>query len=107
MEDFNLTYKSPVEINASEGIGEILTYINLVTNSMASIMILVAIYIIVIMGYYRTKNDLFGGGAVAGFVTFVIALLFWLGGFVNGYTFAFTIAIMVIGVVIVLVTNES
>lgn len=103
-----MAYDSPTTINASKGIGEILTYINDVTGSMASIMILVAIYIIVIMGYYRTKNDLFGGGAVAGFVTFVIALLFWLGGFVNGYTLAFTIGIMVIGVVAVLIdTNKN
>ena len=102
-----MAYDSPSTINASRGLEEILTYVNDVTGSMASIMLLVAIYIIVLMGYYRTKNDLIGGGAVAGFVTFVIALLFWLGGFVNGYTFAFVIGIMVIGVVAVLVTNEK
>lgn len=102
-----MTYASPSSINASNGIGEILTYINEVTNNWASNMILIAVYIIFLMGYYRAKNDFIGGLAVSGFATFIIGLLFWLGGFINGWTFSFTIAILIIGVAVVFITKEN
>lgn len=101
-----MAYASPTTINASRGLGEIFTYVNTVTMNWASNMILIAVYIIFLMGYYKAKGDIVGGMAVSGFATFVIALLFWLAGVVNGWTFGLSIAVMIIGVAVILINKE-
>lgn len=102
-----MAYPSPTTINASAGLGDFLTYINTVTSNWASNMILIGIYVIFLMGYYRVKDDVFGGMAVAGFSTFVVAMLLWIGGFVTGVAFAFSIAVMMLGVAVILINKRN
>lgn len=101
-----MTYASPTDINATKGLGEILIYVNSVTNNWASNMLMIAIYIIVLIGFYKAKDDFAGALAVAGYGTFVIGLLFWVGGFVSGITFGISIAMAIIGTLVLLMDNR-
>ena len=101
-----MTYPSPASINASKGLGEILAYTNNVTGNWMSQMMLIAIYIIVLVGFYKAKDDFQGALAVAGYGTFVVALLFWLGGFVNGWALAISIALAIIGTLVLLMDHS-
>ena len=95
-----MAYPSPSTINASNGLGELFNYINLVTNNWVSNMIMIGIWIIVLMGFYKAKEDFKGAMAVAGYSTFVIGLLFWIGGFISGFAFGVVIAMALIGTAI-------
>ena len=101
-----MTYASPSTINATKGFGEVLNYINVVTNSWASNMIMIAIYVIVLMGYYKARDDFKGALAVAGYGTFVVALLFWIAGFVSGIAFGMTIGLAILGTIVLLTDNN-
>jgi len=102
-----MTYASPTTINASKGLGEILIYTNEVTSGWISNLILLAVYVIIIVGYYKARDDFAGGLAVGGFGVFVVALLFWLGGFVSGITLGFAIGLALIGVIVILIDNKN
>ena len=52
-----MTYVSPTSINATKGIGEILSYINGATDFWISRMLMVAVFVIFLMGYLRSKPD--------------------------------------------------
>lgn len=82
----------------SKGLPEILNYVNEVTGNVFSIMILIGVYILVLMGFYKVKDDFAGAMAVSGFATFVVSLLFWLGGFVSGWVFSIVIGMAIVGV---------
>jgi len=97
-----MAYDYPTTINESEGIGAILTYVNEITNSWISNMILIAIYIIVVISYYKAKEDFGGALAVAGFGLFVVGMLFWMGGFITGITFSVVVAVAIVGVIVIL-----
>jgi len=101
-----MAYPSPSSVNASKGFGEVLNYINVVTNSWISNMILIAIYVIVLIGFYKAKEDFKGALAVAGYGTFVVALFFWIGGFVSGITFGMTIGVAILGTLVLLMDNN-
>jgi hypothetical protein len=95
-------YESPTTINASEGLGELINYINVVTQNWFGNLLIVGIWVIVLMGYYKAQNDFKGALAVAGYVTFVVSLLFWVGGWISGATFGIVVAVAIIGTVAVL-----
>ena len=101
-----MAYPSPTTINGTKGFGEVLNYINVVTNSWISNMILIAIYVIVLIGFYKAKEDFKGALAVAGYGTFVVALLFWIGGFVSGISFGMTIGVAILGTIVLLMDNN-
>jgi hypothetical protein len=86
----------------SAGFGQLLNYVNNVTNNWISNMILISIWVIVLMGYYKAKEDFKGAFAIAGYGTFMVALLFWVGGFVSGITLGITIAFAIIGTLVLL-----
>ena len=90
---------SPTEVDYTTGLGSTLVYINQVTNFWASRSFLMAIYAIFLWGYYAARSDIIGAFAMAGFGTFVIGLLFFIGGFVEGFVFSIVIAVMIAGVV--------
>lgn len=102
-----MTYDSPTTINATKGLGEILIYVNNVTNQWVSNLALLGVFIIILMGYYKAKDDFVGAFAVSGFGTFIAGLLFWMGGFVSGWAFAISIAVMFIGVIVILVDKNG
>ena len=101
-----MTHTSPVTVNATKGFGEVLTYINDVTNSWISVMMLFAIYVIILIGFYKASDDFKGALAVAGYGIFVVSLLFWIGGFVSGFIFGVSIALAIIGTLVLLMDNN-
>lgn len=99
-------YSPPQNINGTKGFGEILLYVNNVTGSVFSNMMLITIWIIILIGYYKARDDFGGAMGVAGFVTFVIGLLFWLGGFVSGVTLSIVIGMAIIGIIATIVERQ-
>lgn len=89
-------YNMPTSINFSEGMGGMFQYLNTVTGSWFSNLLLIAIYIIFATGFYFARRDMFGAFAVGGFATFVIGLLFWVGDIISGVTFAFVVGVAII-----------
>ena len=104
-----MTYASPSTINGSQGIVAILTYINDVTDFWISRMLMLAIFVIFVMGYLRSKSDddFVGAIAVGSFATLMIGLLFWLIGFVDGATFGVIIGISVISTIILMLDRRG
>ena len=101
-----MTYPSPSTINASQGLGEVFNYVNVVTNSWLSNLIMIGIYVIILIGFYKAKDDFKGAMAVAGYGTFVVGLLFWIGGFISGLAFVWIISIAIIGTVVLMMDNN-
>lgn len=101
-----MVYPSPTELNVSEGLGTILHYTNQVTNNWMSNMLIIGVYVIILMGFYKAKDDFKGAMAVAGYGTFVVGLLFWIGGFVSGITFGMCIGVSLIGTIVLLLDNN-
>jgi len=91
-----MPYDSPSSINFTSGMTGAFTYLNSVTNGWFSSMLLISIYLIFATGFYFAKKDIMGAFAVGGFATFVIGLLFWVGGVISGITFAFVVAVAII-----------
>lgn len=100
-----MTYASPTTINASKGLGEVLNYVNNVTDSWISIILLLGLYVIILVGYYKARDDFRGAMAVSGYGTFVVALLLFVGGFVNGWAFGISIALSIVGTIFLLLEN--
>jgi len=101
-----LTYPSPSAINTTRGFGGVLDYINIVSDGWISNMILLAIWVIILMSYYKAKGDFTGGLAIAGYCTFVLALLFWVGGFASGLALGICIGASIIGTIALLLDNN-
>jgi len=92
-----MSYPSPTDINfnATTGLSGMFNYLNAVTNSWFSNLFLISIYIIFATGFYFAKRDFGGSLTIGGFATFIIGLLFWVGGVISGVTFAFVVAIAI------------
>jgi len=101
-----MTYTSPTTINVTKGFGEVLNYVNVVTNSWLSNMFMIALYVIILIGFYKAKDDFKGALAVSGYGTFVVGLLFWIGGFISGIAFGMTIGVAILGTVVLLLDNN-
>lgn len=101
-----MPYSSPSTINASKGFGEIINYVNMVTDQWFGNMILLAIWIIVLMGYYKAKDDFVGALATAGFGLFVVGLLFWMGGMISGIAMSVVIGLAIISIIPLFVDNN-
>lgn len=92
-----MVYDSPTSINFTTGLGGMFNYLNSVTNSWFSNLLLISIYIIFATGFYFARRDFQGALAVGGFAIFVVGLLFWIGQIISGVTFAFVIAVAIMG----------
>lgn len=102
-----MSYPSPTTVNMSKGLTEVLKYTNDITDQWISNLFMIGIFIIVLIGYYKAKDDFAGAFAVAGFGAFVVGLLFWLGGFVSGWTFAIVIGVALLGVIFILLDTKQ
>lgn len=100
-----MTYDSPSTINASAGLSGVFNYLNTVTNNWISVLLMLGIYIIILIGFYKAKEDFRGALAVAGYGVFVVGLLFWIGGFLSGIMFSVTVALAIIGTLVLLLEN--
>jgi hypothetical protein len=95
-------YESPTTINASKGFGEVILYVNRVTGNLFAHMLLIGIWIIIFVGFYKSKDDPAGAFAVAGYGTFVVGLLFWIGGWVSAWAFSIVTGFTIIGTIVLL-----
>ena len=92
-----MPFTSPDSINFTGGMTGAFNYLNDVTSSWFSNLLLISIYLIFAIGFYFAKRDFFGAMAVGGFTTFVVALLFFVGGIISGITFSVVIAVAIVG----------
>jgi len=91
-----MAYPSPTTINATKGWGEILTYINVVTNNWISTLLLLAIFVIILIAQLKARDDFLGGLAISSYVTFILATLLWVIGFVNPVIYGVVIGVTVL-----------
>lgn len=94
-----MTYEYPTSINWSEGFDQVIYYVNDVTNSWVSILLLVAIYIITAVSVFsseRTPDAIFNGMATAGFLLIILGTIFWIADFISGVVLIFAIAVAII-----------
>lgn len=100
-----MAYDLPTTVDVSEGIGGLGTYLSTVTFSWFWNLILIAIYIIFAVGVSKSRNDIPEGLAVAGFVTAIMGTLLWIANWISGVTFAFTLAVAIMGAIILWVNK--
>lgn len=84
----------------------ILTYLDTVTSGWFSIMVVLSLYVIVIIGYYKASQDLAQAFAVSGFFVFVVSLFFWIGGWLSVWAFIIGIAVAIIGAMALLLSKS-
>lgn len=103
-----MAYSSPTTINATNGLDDFLPYISEVTNFWFGRMLMIAIFVIFLMGYLRVRDDDFVGAfAITSYVTFVLGLIFWVIGLVSGLDFALIIGLTVVSSVILLAQKKD
>lgn len=99
-------YEYPTSVNLTNGIDGLFVYLNTVTNSWFSNLLLIAVYIIFATGFYFARRDMFGAMAVGGFATLVFGTFLWVGGLISGVTFAFVVAMAIIGFALLFVDHN-
>ena len=103
-----MAHTSPTEINGTAGLDSFLPYLSEVTNFWFGRMLMIAIFVIFIMGYLKAKKgDFVGALAVSSYVTFVLGLIFWVIGVVSGLDFAIKIGIMIVASIILLAQKKD
>ena len=103
-----MAFTSPDTVNASAGLTEFLPYISEVTNFWFGRMLMVAIFVIFLMGYLRVKKDDFVGAlAVSSYVTFVLGLIFWVIGLVSGMDFGIIVGLVLVASVLLLTQKKD
>lgn len=104
-----MVYPNVTQVNLTKDWGShLLYYVNDVTDSWISRMILIALYMIILIGlqYYK-KTDFVDSMAIAGWVTWVVAILFFFTGFIAMETLIFAIVVMILGTVLSFVIPRS
>lgn len=101
-----MAYDLPTTINGSGGLPEILKYTNTVTSSWFSNMILISIFVIFLMAYWRSSQDVWGGLAVSSFAVFIVSMLFFFANFISGITFGICIGAMILFTAILFLTRN-
>jgi len=100
-----MTYANPSTIDTDSLLG-FLTYLNSVTGGFFVIGILLSLYLISLSIYYKINHDFTGGMALAGFLTFIVSLFFWLGDFLSVYIFIIVITMTIIGIVAMVIDQN-
>jgi len=93
-----------INMTSSEGMSNIFMYLNSITDFWAGRMLMIAVFMMFLFGYLRSKadDDFVGAFAVASYVTFALGLLFWLINFLDGVAFTIIMAITIISTAILL-----
>jgi len=101
-------WKSPSEVNVSAGMNEFLPYINEVTNFWFGRMVIIAVFVIFMFGYLRSRgDDVIGALAVSSYVTFIVGLLFWVIGLLSGLDFAIIVGLTALSSVLLLTQKKQ
>jgi len=99
-------YSYPNSVNWTGGMDGMFVYLNNVTGHWFANLLLIAVYIIFATGFYFAKKDMQGALAIGGFATFVFSVFLWAGGMISGITFAFVIAVAIVGFASLFVGND-
>ena len=93
-----------INVTSSDGMSNILEYINVVTDFWAGRGVMIAIFMMFLFGYikFSKDSDFVGAFAVSSYVTFTIGLLFWIINFLDGWTFGFIMGVTIISTAILL-----
>ncbi len=102
-----MVHESIKDVNISEGFDTTLSYVNRVTESWISRTILIGIFVIVTLGVYKYKKDMFEALAIGGLSTFIIAFLFWVTNFIDTVSFMISIAVAVLFFGMLWFSNKS
>lgn len=104
-----MAYPSPTTIDATSGIGSLFEYLNNVTNFWFSRMLMLAVFVIFLFGYLRSKNDddILGAFAVGSYACLVIGILFWIIGFLDGVTFGIIIGSSIISTALLMADKRG
>ena len=104
-----MAWDSPTTINATEGITEVTTYLNEVSNNWFGDMLILSVFMIFLFGYLRAKgdNDFVGAFAVASFVSLVVATLLWIVGMIGGVIFGIVVGITLISVIVLFLDKKG
>lgn len=99
-----MAFPSPAEINATEGLGAILVYVNFVTNDVFINLTLIVLYIIVLAAIGLPKDNFELGAAIAGITTAVFATTLFLSveNLINSLTLGMTIAVALGGLLLLM-----
>lgn len=98
-----MAYASPTTVDNTALTG-IFTYLNTVTGGWFGNMLLISLYFIALIGYYKATERFEEAMAVAGFFVLIIAILFWIGSIISGITLGVVLAVAILGVLVLLVT---
>lgn len=101
-----MAWKSPSTVNMTKGMSEIIPYLNEVTVNWFGRMLMLSIFMIILIGYSKAKDDWKGGLAISGYVTFILGLLGWVIGFISGFDLGLIIAVSVLGTLILLLDER-
>lgn len=102
-----MAWRDPATIDWSNGAAAFFYAINEYTLGWASRLILIGIYVIVLTGYFKARDDFAGGLAAAGIAVFIVALSFFLWNFVDWISLAISIGVMIVGAAIVLLERQG
>jgi len=103
-----MAWSSPVEVNASAGLDNFIPYLSEVTQFWFGRMMIIAIFMIFIFGYMRSKDaNIWGAFAVSSYICFVIGLFFWVIGLLTGLDFAWVIGITLVSSILLLLQNKD
>lgn len=104
-----MAYASPTTINATNGIAEIFQYLNVITLNWLGRLIVIAIFVIIFMGYLRSKadEDFAGAFALASFVTFILSFLLFLINLLDGWGFGVVIGVTGISALVLFIDRRG
>jgi len=95
-------YENITDRNLSEGIQVYFDYLNSVTSQWFSNMILIGLYLVALFGISKyNNNDFIEAGAIAGFLTVLVAIFLWLAGMISGVTFIICVAVLILNLLLV------
>jgi len=93
------SYPTNIDFESSNGLLNLILWLNAVTYGWFSNFLLIAIFIIFGSGYYFASRDIWGGFAVGGFVMGALAILLWIFGVLPVSVLIIALAIAIISFV--------
>lgn len=103
-----MAYPSPTGINATKGFGEVLIYVNQVTEFWLGRMLMIAIFTIFSVGFYKARDggDILSALSLGSFITLIIGLIFFVIGFLDPVTFGIIVGLTIIFALVLLADNN-
>lgn len=96
----HIPYPNATEINVSRGLDELFVYSNTITDSWFVSMLMIATYVILLFAHGATRGRVSGESfSIAGFVLFIIAILFRVGGLISNQIMYVVFALSIVSII--------